>query len=273
MDQRKMMLPDGWYPHSHGAAEKQLKRWKTLETGYNKAASAGIAPHAGWDFSGQIAWNIINAIPRDCDLIIIAGGHLSAFAEFRVLDYKRIETPFGDLKVNHKIQSLLCRGFESDREPDNTIEIMLPMIKYSLPDINILPVRIPASDQSIDWGRRVAQLCTEQGIKAFFLGSTDLSHYGSRFSYSDFGLGVEAREIIREKDNKYLELLADLKAEESLAYARVEKTACSSGAAAASLGFILETGEAAGKICEHKYSYDIYDSGADFVGYGSVLFQ
>jgi MEMO1 family protein len=273
MDQRKMMLPDGWYPHSHGSAEKQLKRWKTVETDYNKAASAGIAPHAGWDFSGQIAWNIINSIPRDCDLIIIAGGHLSAAAEFRVLEYRSIETPFGALKVDNNLQSLLCRGFKSDRDPDNTVEIMLPMIKYRFPDISILPVRMPASEQSIEWGRRVAQVCAEQGLKAFFLGSTDLSHYGSRFSYSDYGSGEKARTIIREKDHKYLKLLADLKAEESIVYARDEKTACSSGAAAATLGFILETGQSEGKICEHKYSYEIFDSGADFVGYGSVLFQ
>lgn len=273
MYQRKMMLSDGWYPHSRAAAEKKLKRWMTLDSGNYSEALAGIAPHAGWDFSGQIAWNIVNLIPADCELIIIAGGHLSPLAECRVLDYMSMETPFGDLKVNKEMQSLLCKGFIADQDIDNTVEVLLPMIKYCFPHINILPVRLPASIQAIEWGSRVAKLSVEKGLKSFFIGSTDLSHYGSRFSYMDYGFGENARRIIRGKDRKYLDLLVNQNAEESIIYAINEKTACSSGAAAASLAFALEKGFSNAKIIEQKYSFEIYDSGEDFVGYGSLIFQ
>lgn len=273
MDQRKMMLPEGWYPHSFGSAEMQLKSWESIKFNGRGEAAAGIAPHAGWDFSGSMAWQIINSIPRDCDLVIIAGGHLSSSAECRVLDYSSLATPFGELYVDRDILQLLCSGFMPDRDTDNTVEIMLPMIKYLLPQITVLPVRMPASVQAADWGRRARQICSEKGKKTFLLGSTDLSHYGARFGYMDYGLSDQSRDAVREKDSKYLELLAALKAEESISYAFSENTACSSGAAAAAAGFALEAGIPEGRICEHKYSYEVYDSGSDFVGYGSVLYQ
>ncbi|MCK5008480.1 MAG: AmmeMemoRadiSam system protein B, partial [Spirochaetales bacterium] len=42
-----------------------------------KPAVAGIAPHAGWSFSGSIACHVFQSIPRDTDTVVVVGGHLS----------------------------------------------------------------------------------------------------------------------------------------------------------------------------------------------------
>ncbi|MDC7240584.1 MAG: AmmeMemoRadiSam system protein B [Spirochaetales bacterium] len=272
MDQRKMMLPDGWYPHSQAAAENRIKNWEKLNDKTAAVPAAGIVPHAGWDFSGAIAWKIISAIPGDTDLVVAAGGHLPVSAPSRFLDYSTLETPFGELAVSD-LAGILCSEFLPDADADNTVEIQLPLIKYHLPDVKVLPVRLAANRDAAEWGALVSRYCREQNIKVFFLGSTDLSHYGARFGYTLFGSGKGAKDQIRNLDNEYLNLLNTMEADKALKHSLDHYTACSAGSAAGACSFAAERGITGGEIIEHRYSYEIYSGGSDFVGYGSVLYR
>ncbi|MDC7233426.1 MAG: AmmeMemoRadiSam system protein B [Spirochaetales bacterium] len=272
MERKKMMLPDGWYPHNPHQAEKQFIRWNSTLQSLKASPVAGIAPHAGWDFSGSMAWRIINAVPPDCNLIIIAGGHLSESGPFLVQDFKALETPFGDIDVDQEMLSVLCSSFDRDIYADNTVEIMLPMIKYLYPEIPVLPVRIPPRTDSIEWGREAWKQCRLQNRNPFFLGSTDLSHYGYRFGYTEYGTGAAAKDKVREEDRAYLNDLATLRIEESLVCANQRKTACSGGAAAAAAAFAEAGGISKGEVADHKYSYEVFESEGDFVGYGSLIY-
>ena len=272
MDQRKMMLPEGWYPHSQAAAENTVTGWESEAPDESFAPSAGVVPHAGWIFSGNIAWKVISSIPLDTELVIVAGGHLSESSRSKVLLYSSLETPFGNLAVSTGLMNVLCSDFVPDEEADNTVEIQLPLIKYHIPDVQILPVRLASNSKAGEWGEYASRYCREKNIKAFFLGSTDLTHYGSRFGYNIYGSGDAAKERVRELDRSYLELLAAMKGEQALEFARAVGTACSAGAASGAAAFAADRGIKEGRILEQKYSYDVYTGETDFVGYGSVLY-
>ncbi len=268
MDLRKMMLPDGWYPKAPDEAERRLSHW-TGNSGSSSDAVAALVPHAGWDFSGETAWNQIRQIPLDTELIIIAGGHLSPGSEPLVLDYDALETPFGPLTVDRAGVDEYCRDFAVDRGGDNTVEIQLPMVKYHLPHVTVLPVRLPPDNTSSQWAQMIAGSLEHR--KTFFLGSSDLSHYGVRFSYSDFGFGDDARDKIKKIDEDFLNALSKGEIRKALEMAQNRNCACSAGAAAGAAAFAAKKG-ASGRVEDHLYSYQIYDDGGDFVGYGSIIY-
>jgi AmmeMemoRadiSam system protein B len=268
MDLRKMMLPAGWYPKAEEEAEQRLNTWGGKGPVIPRTV-AGIVPHAGWSFSGETAWNIIRQIPRETELIILAGGHLQAGSPSLFLDYDALETPLGTLRVDREAASRLCRDFRADYGADNTVEIQLPLIKYHLPDVSILPVRLAPDTTSLSWSLAAAEAVKEK--KTFFLGSTDLTHYGIRFAYTDYGFGSEARERIRKIDADFLEALRDNQEQAALEMAETYSCACSAGAAVAASAFAAAKG-AVGKVIDQRYSYQVYDDGGDFVGYGSVLY-
>ena len=268
MDLRKMKLPPGWYPKGEKEAVSRLSEWN-VSSGRESGAVAAVVPHAGWTYSGKMAWEMISRIPEDTEIVIVAGGHLYAGAPSLVLDYSALETPFGNLKVDRELIAALCADFEQDETADNTVEIQLPMIKYSLPQVSVLPVRLPPDNSSIRWGKSAAAVL--KGRKVFFLGSTDLSHYGLRFGYNDFGFGRAAREKIRLIDRDFLEALKSFDLTRALNMAGEDRCACSAGAAAAAASFAEEYGSE-GTIVSHHYSYDIFDGDQDFVGYGTLLY-
>ncbi|MDR0409640.1 MAG: AmmeMemoRadiSam system protein B, partial [Spirochaetaceae bacterium] len=75
---RKMKLPAGWYPR--GVAEIDEYLTDFLPAGERGDAAAVAAPHAGWFFSGKIAARALAGLSRDADVVVVAGGHLSADA-------------------------------------------------------------------------------------------------------------------------------------------------------------------------------------------------
>ena len=268
MDLRKMTLPQGWYPKTRNEARLQIAEWGIMAP-VNSTAIAGVVPHAGWYFSGEMAWNIISQIPRDVELVVIAGGHLAVGSEPLLMNNDALETPFGALMVDKTAVNELCGDFKDDLAIDNTVEIQLPMIKHHLKDVSVLPVRLSPDNSSIEWANKVAEFAKNK--KIFFLGSTDLSHYGMRFGYTDYGIGEEARRAIQKNDSSFLKALQSGECRIALDLALNEKSACSAGAAVAAASFSTLMG-AEGKIVDQRYSYQVLDDATDFVGYGSLLY-
>jgi len=272
METRKMMLPEGWYPKTYKSAESMINSWEIISAPEFEEAVGGIGPHAGWSYSGELSWKIVNNIPPETDCIIIAGGHLLPGHQHRVLDYHSFETPFGPLKLDIDAKNSLCNNFIKDNEPDNTVEIYLPLIKYRFPDVKILPLRLSPSEDAISWAKRCASYFQEHNLKAFFLGSTDLSHYGYRFNYTKFGDGRMAQKKIYEIDHAFLEKLKTYDLEKALCDIQNNQCACSGGAAVGAGIFSFEYGKGRSTILDHYYSYDIA-ADDNFVGYGALIYS
>jgi len=269
---RKMMLPEGWYPHHPETAEKMIRSWNKSTNKINDFAAGGFGPHAGWFFSGELSWKLVQNIPRDTELIIIAGGHLSAGQNHKLLNFNSFETPFGLLTLDEDAACDLCSGFTDDFDIDNTVEIYLPLVKFLFPDARILPVRLAPSERASSWAGNCAVYCRENQRKAFFLGSTDLSHYGSRFLYTSYGRGASARSRVRSLDEELLHHLGSLDFKGALEDVDKHQSACSVGAAVGAGAFSQEMESRNPRILDHYYSYDIIDDSDSFVGYGAMVY-
>jgi AmmeMemoRadiSam system protein B len=188
-------------------------------------------------------------------------------------------TPLGDLEIDHELAERLTSEFRfhvettSRYEPDNTIELQLPLIKYFFPDARILPVGVPPTLNSLKIGQRVAQLSVEMGRETIVLGSTDLTHYGYNYGYTPRGVGEEAVNWVKnENDKRVVDLMLAMDAEGVVEESLKNHNACCSGAAATAITATKGLGAQKGDKLIYSTSYDTRPD-SSFVGYVGIVFS
>jgi len=281
MSVRRRSLPTGWYPV--GAAETRreiegMRAARALEPGNTgpsvSRAFAGIVPHAGWHFSGRLALDVLSVLCRGIDTIVIIGGHMGPGDRIVAATEDFYETPLGDLKADMKLLEQLRRtvDLEEDRERDNTVEIQLPLVRFLAAGVMALGLRAPPSASAQALGEAVGQAAAALGRRVAVAGSTDLTHYGSAYSFSPAGGGEDARRWVREvNDRRLVDRLLALDVSAALERARRERSACSIGGAVAAMSFARVCGVKAGLLLGYMTSWDVQPA-ESFVGYAGIVY-
>ncbi len=274
---RPRVLPPGWYPGSAEETRRKIEGWLAEEPPAGGRAAAGVAPHAGWAFSGRIALRVLLNFCQPVDTVVVVGGHLPPSAGILAALEEGYETPLGeleaDLELLEKISQALPAPFREDRSPDNTVEVQLPLLKYLFPDSRALALRAAPSPAAEELGRSIHQAADSLGRSVAVLGSTDLTHYGSNYGFSPAGRGEGAVKWVKEvNDRKFIESLLDMDGPAALRHAGEDQSACSAGGAVAALAFARASGVERGKLVEYLTSYDLYPD-ESFVGYAGIVYE
>lgn len=269
---RRMSLPYGWYPGDPQEIARLLDGW-AAERGM---AVATLAPHAGWRYSGRSAARSIASLRGGADLVVIFGGHRGAEGGFWIDRSEAFETPLGSIKADEDAASIASglRALDEDLYAgrDNSVEVLLPMVKHFLGDASILVLRPPATMSSYEFGGDLARMLRERGRSAVAIGSSDLTHYGPRYGFVPKGRGSEAARWAREvNDAALIEAALKLDPERVLALALERGAACSPGAIAACIGFSEALGAHDGQLLQYASSLDASDD-ENFVGYASISY-
>ena len=270
---RKRGLPPGWYPESPGDVKREVAKWNLVPQKSCEGISA-VVPHAGWYYSGRTAMKTLGELPGDCQIVVVAGGHLSRTAPLHMAREDGFEVPGGYLKAHHHLVRHLRKHFsvEEDRYVDNTVEVHLPLIHHLWPEAKIVWLRVPPSSLALEVGETLYDWSRQAGERMVVVGSTDLTHYGRNYGFTPHGLGPEALKWVKEKNDAALvAALMALKGTEALTLAARNHSACSVGAAVTALSFGASSGSTAGKLVEYKTSYDV-QPGDSFVGYAGILY-
>ncbi len=167
-----------FYPADKTELENLIKNFKIEELKY--LSRAVIVPHAGYLYSGRLAANGIQHLKRDAkNVFIFAPAHYERIFGCAVCDYDEFETPLGNIKVNKELTQKIaafcdCNTADFAFEKEHSIEVQLPLIKYFLPDAQIVPVLYGCEN--------FKNLC--ETIEHFwkdednvFIISSDLSHF------------------------------------------------------------------------------------------------
>jgi AmmeMemoRadiSam system protein B len=156
--------------------------------------------------------------------------------------------------------------------PDNTVEIQLPIIKARFPGSKALWLRAPNGPAALVLGRALAEATRVLGRKVACLGSTDLTHYGSAYSFSPAGHGARAESWVRDVNDKgFVDALLAMDGEAVLLRGEEDHSACSFGAAAAALSFAQANGAVRAELLGYASSLDVRKD-ESFVGYAAVGF-
>jgi len=145
-----------------------------------------IAPHAGYEFSGQVAAYAYRRLKeRDVDTVVLIGpSHYASFSGVAVYTGGGMKTPLGTVKVNTRIaKSLIDERAQVSADPaafdkEHSLEVQLPFLQTALKEFTIVPVLIGQPTRaSFDSLTRRLETVLRKNKNAIILASTDLSHY------------------------------------------------------------------------------------------------
>jgi MEMO1 family protein len=271
---RERKLSNQWYPEKSDQIESFIN--KALKKGKSKRNNkiAAIVPHAGWFFSGEIAVKTISSLISNPDIVIIVGGHLPPGSPLYTYSEDMFETALGRLNLDKDFIPKLNKEFKikEDHFNDNTIEVLLPFIKFFFPNTDILCLRIGSGPESYKLGSLLFNISNELRRKAVIIGSTDLTHYGSNFSFVPFGQGEKALQWVKKiNDKNIIDKMLSMDYKAILTESERNYSACSAGAASAAIHFAALSGITRGNLIEYSNSYEIVPS-ESFVGYAGISY-
>lgn len=278
MTVRRRSLPQGWYPGSASECKRDIEGFLRGFTPPAGTWKGGVAPHAGWFFSGKAAAKVVKALSTSAgiDRLVIYGGHLPGGSRPIVYAEDSWETPLGPLTVDSAFaRELVSRGeavTASEGFSDNTVEIQLPLVRNFFPDVPIIAFHAPSSERAIQLASAVCRLIEEKGLRAAYLGSADLTHYGPNYGFSPKGIGAKAVEWVKtENDRSLIDKALAMDAAGLLEDARSRHNTCSAGPIAAVMASALSHGIREGRLLDYYTSYDVMP-GSSFVGYAAILY-
>ena len=284
MARRESDFAGSWYPSKESECRKLIEEFSRSDLpcpSPQRRRVGGIVPHAGWIYSGRIACHVIKCLRDEIepDTIIIFGKHLHPGSKSYIVKEGLWATPLGDIEIDQELGDRLASEFSfivetpSDYEPDNTIEVQLPFVRYFFPGARILPIGVPPSLTSLRIGERSVEISEGLGRKSIVLGSTDLTHYGYNYGYAPKGEGKQAVDWVKnENDRKVVALMEEMDAEGVIQESLKNRNACCSGAVASAIAAARKLGAAKGEKLIYSTSYDIRPN-SSFVGYVGLVFS
>lgn len=143
----------------------------------------GVAPHAGYMFSGMVAAHLYARIAHDGfpKTFVILGPNHTGRGSGIAVTLEDFETPLGVVKVDKELARELKKDLvDEDSEAhyfEHSIEVQLPFLQYLSKDFTFVPVCMGFQDYEAS--RSVGEVIRDaiKGRDAVVIASTDLSHY------------------------------------------------------------------------------------------------
>ncbi|MFP4523769.1 MAG: AmmeMemoRadiSam system protein B [Candidatus Woesearchaeota archaeon] len=256
-----------------GAVPPALQKQKQSEP-----PKAVIAPHAGYDYSGECAawaYKAVGDAPKADVYVILAPSHKALRSG---LTQQTFETPLGMVRTDQDLaRRLLEKGTirEDDglHEEEHAIEVQLPFLQFVQSDvkeqIKILPVLVSHDLDLQQFSIDLKEVLVDTGKKAVFIVSTDFTHYGRNYRYVPFSSNIQ--ENIARLDKGALDLIKQGDAEGLQAYVEEHlATICGSDA----IALLLKTVKFSRAHLEQYYTSAVVTGDErNSVSYASVVFR
>jgi AmmeMemoRadiSam system protein B len=113
-------------------------------------------------------------------------------------------------------------------------------------------------------------------MRAVFLASSDLTHYGPAYGFAPAGVGPQGLAWAKDNDRHLLDLVAAYWVERIVPEVRSRANACGGGAIAAMLSAAREFGATTAEVLRHTNSFETLagvapQRASDAVGYAAVV--
>jgi MEMO1 family protein len=235
-----------------------------------------IAPHAGYQYSGQVAAYAYKAIQGldYADVIVISPCHVEAFPGAAVYPGDAYNTPLGDIAIDKELSAKIgaygknIKLSESGHRivngrGEHALEVQLPFLKTVLGDFKLVAIVMGEQNDSTcqNLAEAIYQAC--KGRKdVLIVASSDLSHFHDYKSAKHLDGGVA--EYVNHYD--YEGLLEALDSED------VE--ACGGGPIAAMMMAAQKLGANRAQVVRYANSGDVTGDNSQVVGYlAAVIYE
>lgn len=231
---RKITLPSGWVASNREEMSLFESEWKNRSFDEVLHSSWMLLPHAGWFYSGELAWHLLSSLDYVPDLVVLLGGHLSPQDPLLIWDFDVCESTLGNVPVHRGLTDEIQHSLNpvADLLPDNTIEVFLPFLVHLWPGTPMAGLRIPPSFERLEQADQLYSFIKKHARRPLLIASTDLTHYGPNYRFFPDLAGETAEEWVRKNDRKLIDYIEKGSAEDVLKSAALFQNACSAGAAA-----------------------------------------
>jgi AmmeMemoRadiSam system protein B len=146
----------------------------------------GIAPHAGYVYSGMVAAHLYARIAEDgfpATFVILGPNHTGRGSGLSVAK-DDFETPLGVAKLDRELSKMLRKGLVDEDEEshrfEHSIEVQLPFLQFMFPEIKFVPICMGFQDleAATSVGKVIRDAMRTKDIVV--IASTDFSHYVTR---------------------------------------------------------------------------------------------
>ncbi|MBI4689191.1 MAG: AmmeMemoRadiSam system protein B [Nitrospirae bacterium] len=255
------------------ADEKTLKETVTgfLETAENKPVDgkliAMISPHAGYQFSGQVAaYTYKHLTKKKINTVILIGpSHYASFKGASVYLGGGMRTPLGTVKIDEKIaQSLVNEKagvsfYPAAFEKEHSLEVQLPFLQQALKGSKIVPILIGTpTRETFDFLTDKLIKILRENERAIIIASTDLSHY------HDYGTAVTM-------DRKMIDAIERMSVEDVERYLMSgEAEMCGGYPVILAMSVARGLGATNGHLYNYANSGDVTSDKTRVVGYSAI---
>ncbi len=223
-------------------------------------ATAVIAPHAGYFYSGHVAGAVFSSVNVTDTVIIVGPNHRGLGAPAAVDDSTAWNFPFGEMKIDARLSEMLvsgCKKLEYDSAAhamEHSLEVMAPFLFARNKKVSIAAICIGTHDeQTLECiGKSVALAQKKTG--ALVVASTDMTHYASDG-------------VVRETDKASIELIEKMDEKALLEKVKRDNSLCGVGAVAVALVAARENGCKRAKLVRYATSGDVSGERNSVVGY------
>ncbi|WP_372368268.1 AmmeMemoRadiSam system protein B [Candidatus Uabimicrobium sp. HlEnr_7] len=246
---------------------------------------AGIAPHAGWSFSGYTAYLVFEALkksrPQIQTFIVFGAVHVAGVYAPCTWGKGVWNTPLGDIHVDDEIIEEIVANDLVEIKPqlhlrEHSIEVLVPFIQHFFPQAKLVPIMMPVTESASAFGDKIAQMVSGNDGRnsVATICSTDLTHYGTRFQFVPVGIGQKSIQWVKNNnDKRIIDLMLELQDAKIVEEVQQNYNACGGGAIAATLAFAKATGKSRGKLLHYTTSWDVDPCEVvdNFVGYSGIV--
>jgi AmmeMemoRadiSam system protein B len=291
MDCRKPAVAGSFYPGSGKECLAEIKGCLSSGRGGVKISEpilGGIVPHAGWVFSGDLAGMVFSAIEQangGVDTFVIFGAVHRYFGRYgSVYESGSWETPLGEIAIDEELAGEIAKidciaADKASHADEHSIEVQVPFVQYFFPRAKIVPVMVPPMADAAYLGERVGEVIAGLGDKKVVcIASTDLTHYGPRYSFTPQGVGKKGIDWAKDvNDAKFIELALSMEAQELFETAMECENSCGPGAAVALVSAMKVLGREKGELLAHTNSYEVMvekfgEESDESVGYAAIVY-
>jgi AmmeMemoRadiSam system protein B len=143
----------------------------------------GVAPHAGYMYSGMVAAHLYAKLAEDGfpESFVIMGPNHTGMGSGIAVTSEDFETPLGVAKIDVELAKQLRKGLVDDdiqsHRAEHSIEVQLPFLQYLSPDVKFVPICMGFQDleAATSVGEQIRDAMKAKDIVV--IASTDLSHY------------------------------------------------------------------------------------------------
>jgi AmmeMemoRadiSam system protein B len=205
---RHSVIAGTWYPFEPRRLESTIDNYfkEVKPKKIDAEIIALISPHAGYDYSGQVAaYGYNQIIGKKYDVVVIVSPvHRMLYGKYVTNHASYYETPLGRIPLDKELINKLSKKIELTEvefENEHSVEIQLPFLQVALKEFRLLPIMVGHGDV-YDVENIVNNLVhILKDENALLIASTDLHH-------------IDNYEEVIKKDNIFIKTLSDFKLEE-----------------------------------------------------------